>query len=44
MSACQYFHREIKEKGMDYVVKTHANLDRIGKYGAGGGRLDGAGE
>jgi hypothetical protein len=32
----------IRLSGMDEVVSTHADLNKIGKYGAGGGRLEDA--
>jgi len=38
-TTCQYFHDLIRSKGMDTVVCEHANLNKLGKYGAGGGRL-----
>lgn len=43
-TTCQYFHDLIKSEGMDSVVAKHADLDKLGKYGAGGGRLDNAKE
>ena len=39
-TTCQYFHDMIKSKGMDEVVSIYANLNKLGKYGAGGGRLE----
>jgi CRISPR/Cas system-associated exonuclease Cas4 (RecB family) len=43
-TTCQYFHDMIhdmiKSQGMLNVVANHANLDKLGKYGAGGGRLE----
>ena len=39
-TTCQHFHDMIKSKGMDEVVSMYANLDKLGKYGAGGGRLE----
>lgn len=42
ISTCQHFHGMIRSRGMDYVVANHASLDKIGKYGAGGGRLEGS--
>jgi CRISPR/Cas system-associated exonuclease Cas4 (RecB family) len=39
-TTCQYFHDLIKCKGMNAVVCEHANLNKLGKYGAGGGRLE----
>lgn len=41
-TTCQYFHDLIQSDGMNSVVEQHANLDKIGTYGAGGGRLDDA--
>ncbi len=39
-TTCKYFHDMIKYEGMDYVVQNYAELNKIGKYGAGGGRLE----
>lgn len=41
-TTCQYFHDMIESDGMDKVVLEYANLNKIGKYGAGGGRLEDA--
>jgi ATP-dependent helicase/DNAse subunit B len=41
-TTCQHFHDMIRLSGMDEVVSTHADLNKIGKYGAGGGRLEDA--
>jgi hypothetical protein len=35
---CQFIHEETKKKGIDQVIKEHANLDRISKYGNAAGR------
>ena len=39
-TACQYFHDLIQLEGIEKVVDDHANVNKIGTYGAGGGRLD----
>jgi hypothetical protein len=41
-TTCQYFHDMIESIGMDSVVEKYANLDKLGKYGSGGGRLEDA--
>lgn len=40
LTVCQNFHNLVKRKGMDYVVENYANLNKLGKYGSGGGRID----
>ena len=37
-TACEFFHSEIKEKGMDIVNYEYVNLDKISQYKEGGGR------
>lgn len=39
-STCRYFHDLIKSEGMDAVVEQHADLAKLVKYGAGGGKLE----
>lgn len=41
-TVCQHFHDMIQSDGMDSVVSQYANLDKLGTYGAGGGRLEDA--
>lgn len=43
-TTCKYFHDMLKSKGMEEVVSAHADLNKLGKYGAGGGRLENAKE
>lgn len=43
-TTCQFIHDEIKSNGIDSVTATFGDLDRVTKYGAGGGRLEGANE
>lgn len=43
-TTCQHFHDLIKSEGMESVVAKHADLNKLGKYGAGGGRLENAKE
>lgn len=43
-TTCQYFHDLIKSDGMNSVIANHADLNKFGKYGAGGGKLDNASE
>lgn len=40
LTVCQNFHNMIRKKGMDYVVSNYANVNKLGKYGSGGGRID----
>lgn len=39
-TTCKYFHDLIKSRGMDAVVAQYADLNKLGKYGSGGGRLE----
>lgn len=39
-TTCEFFRDEIKEHGMDFVTEKYADFDKIGVYGAGGGRGD----
>lgn len=41
-TTCQHFHDMIKLRGMNAVVEEYANLEKLGKYGSGGGRLEDA--
>lgn len=34
---CDFYHGQVMSLGMDRVLKAHANLDNINKYGSGGG-------
>jgi ATP-dependent helicase/DNAse subunit B len=39
-TTCQHFHDMVRLEGMDAVVSKHADLNKFGQYGAGGGKLD----
>jgi CRISPR/Cas system-associated exonuclease Cas4 (RecB family) len=41
-TTCQHFYDLIRLKGMSTVVSEHADLNKFGQYGAGGGKLDNA--
>ena len=41
-TTCKFFHDMVRSKGMDEVVSMYANLNKLGTYGAGGGRLENA--
>jgi len=41
-STCQMFNDRIQLHGIGEVTAKYANIDRIAKYGQGGGRLEGA--
>jgi len=38
-SVCNHFHDMVKSKGIDKVTADYANLDKLTKYGSGGGRI-----
>lgn len=40
-TTCKFFHDLIKSDGMNAVTEQYANVQKIGSYGSGGGRLEG---
>lgn len=38
MTECQFYAKEIKDKGLYKAMIEHGNKDKLGKYGDGGGR------